>query len=158
MTGAAEAEFAAFVAERTHALFGTAYALTGDQRAAERLLRSALATLARHWHHAGADPERYARRVIHRAYVSPWRRGWQRGWRPAPTPSADALRAGLAALPARQRAVLVLVYLEDRDEREVAEILGRSARAVRRDLTRALATLGAALPTGPAVGRPAVAA
>lgn len=45
-----EGEFTAFVADRTHALFRTAYALTGNQHAAEDLLQAALAKLVLSWH------------------------------------------------------------------------------------------------------------
>jgi RNA polymerase sigma-70 factor (sigma-E family) len=158
--GAAEVEFTAFVAERTHALFRTAYALTGNQHAAEDLLQAALAKLALAWSRVSVDPEAYTRRIIYREHISLWRRMWKRN----ETPTADppdwrvsaidhsgaaldrvVLRKVLLTLPPRQRAVIVLRYLEDRSEQEVAEILGCSTGTVGSQASRALSKLRAAL-------------
>jgi RNA polymerase sigma factor (sigma-70 family) len=54
----------------------------------------------------------------------------------------------LAALPPRQRAVVVLRFYEDLAERDIAEALGCSIGTVKSQLSRALSTLrgrGAAL-------------
>jgi RNA polymerase sigma-70 factor (sigma-E family) len=157
---AEEAEFNAFVAERTHALFRTAYALTGDQHAAEDLLQSALAKLVLYWPRITTDPESYVRRILYREHVSVWRRMWRRSETPVadppeheprdPDPAGAAvlrlvLRDALRHLPPRQRAVVVLRYLEDRSEQEVAEILGCSPGTVGSQASRALAKLRDAL-------------
>ncbi len=55
---------------------------------------------------------------------------------PAPELRPDVLEA-VARLSVRQRAVVVLVYWDDLDERAVAERLGVSAGSVRRHLARA---------------------
>jgi len=55
-------------------------------------------------------------------------------------PSGD-LAAGLAALPARQRAVLVLRYWCDLDEREIADTLGISTGSVKTHASRGLKAL-----------------
>ena len=52
-----------------------------------------------------------------------------------------ALRAALSTLTHRQRAVLVLRYLEDMSERDVAEALGVTVGTVRSTAHRALAQL-----------------
>jgi RNA polymerase sigma-70 factor (sigma-E family) len=153
-----EREYLDFVEARTAALFRAAYALAGQQQAAEDLLQTALERLATRWRRV-RDPEAYARRVIYHEYLSWWRR-----WRRRETPVADVsdrpcpddpagtvvlrstLRAALDRLGARQRAVLVLRYLEDRSEQEVADILGCSVKTVSSQATRALARLRTTAP------------
>ena len=53
----------------------------------------------------------------------------------------DLLLRGLAALPVRQRAVLVLRYLEDLTEAQTAEALACSVGTVKSQASRALARL-----------------
>jgi RNA polymerase sigma factor (sigma-70 family) len=53
----------------------------------------------------------------------------------------QALLAELGKLPRRQRAVLVLRYYEDRDDAEIAELLGCTPGTVRSYASRALAAL-----------------
>lgn len=168
MDRATEVEFTAFVAERTHALFRTAYALTGNQHAAEDLLQAALAKLALYWNRVSVDPEAYARRIIYREHISVWRRMWRR--RELPTadppdprtahgdhagPALDRmmLRSVLLTLPPRQRAVIILRYLEDRSEQEVADILGCSTGTVGSQASRALGKLRAGLAATEGVAR-----
>lgn len=160
MDRAAEAEFTAFVAERSHALFRTAYALAGNQHAAEDLLQVSLAKLVLYWSRVSTDPEAYARRIIYREHISLWRRMWRRKETPTDMPP-DAwrhegdhaggtldrvlLRDVLRTLPPRQRAVIILRYLEDRSEQEVADILGCTTGTVGSQASRALAKLRASL-------------
>jgi RNA polymerase sigma factor (sigma-70 family) len=54
---------------------------------------------------------------------------------------ADEVRRALASLPPRQRAVLVLRYLDDATEAQVAEILGCSVGTVKSQSARGLAKL-----------------
>jgi len=153
-----EREFLDFVEARTAALFRAAYALSGQQQAAEDLLQTALERLAVRWHRVN-EPEAYARRIIYHEYLSWWRR-WRRRelsvadvaeqpGRDDPASTAvlrSSLRAALAELAPRQRAVLVLRYLEDRSEQEVADLLGCSVKTVSSQASRALARLRAAHP------------
>ena len=53
----------------------------------------------------------------------------------------QALLGELGKLPRRQRAVLVLRYYEDRDDAEIAELLGCTPGTVRGYASRALAAL-----------------
>ena len=53
----------------------------------------------------------------------------------------DALRRALAMLPPRQRAVLVLRYLEDLPDAAIADLLGCQPATVRSQAMRGLATL-----------------
>jgi len=57
----------------------------------------------------------------------------------------DELWALLAKLPRAQRAVLVLRFYEDLDDRRIAEVLGCSPVTVRVHASRALGTLRASL-------------
>ena len=95
------------------------------------------------------DPEGYVRRVMVNRQVSLWRRS-RREHLVSEVPDADippvdatddSLRAALAALPSRQRAVLVLRFGEDLSERQAAEMLGCSVGTVKSQTSKALARL-----------------
>jgi RNA polymerase sigma-70 factor (sigma-E family) len=149
----AERAFLDFVEESTPALFRVAYALTGQQHAAEDLLQTALERVVARWQRV-TDPQAYAKRVMYHEYLSWWRR-WRRRETSVPAPperiSSDdpaqsvvvrrTLQVALRQLPPRQRAVVVLRYLEDRSEHEVAEILGCSIKTVSSQASRALLRL-----------------
>ncbi|NUR08073.1 MAG: SigE family RNA polymerase sigma factor [Nocardioidaceae bacterium] len=148
-----EVGFEAFVAARSGALFGTALLLTGDRHLAEDLLRTALAKSWLAWRRITGDPEAYVRRVLVNTYVSMWRRRWN-GETPTETLPEEGrdeagaevrhdLRLALRRLPRRQRAVVVLRYVEDLSERQVAELLGCSVGTVKSQASRALAKLAA---------------
>ncbi len=153
MKADAEAEFLAFAREAGPSLMRVAYALTGHQQAAEDLVQTAFERVAARWRRV-AEPYAYARRIMYHEHISWWRR-WRRQEIPVPEPverpapgdlSGDValrgdLRAALSRLGPRQRAVLVLRYLEDRSAEEVAEVLGCSAGTVRSQTVRALARL-----------------
>ena len=64
-------------------------------------------------------------------------------------PGDPAVMAALRALPARQRAVLVLRYYADLSEAQIAEIMGISIGAVGRHTERASAALRAVLDSEP---------
>jgi RNA polymerase sigma-70 factor (sigma-E family) len=147
------AEFDAFVAARSPNLLRTAYLLTGDRHAAEDLLQTALAKSWFAWRRIDSAPEAYVRRVIATTYATWWRRRW-RVERPtgevpdtgepdqtASIDTRDALWRALAALPRRQRTVVVLRYFEDLSEAEIAATLGISTGTVKSSASRALATL-----------------
>lgn len=139
--------YAEFVNARASALLRTAILLTaGDRATAEDLVQTALAGAyaKRRRVRTPAATEADARRTLVRTVV----RGRHdsarlfdevadRDARP-PTTVLDALRA----LPARQRAMIVLRYYDDYSEAQVADALGTSAGTVRRQSTRALELLG----------------
>jgi RNA polymerase sigma factor (sigma-70 family) len=60
----------------------------------------------------------------------------------------DALRRALALVPSRQRAVLVLRYLEDLPDTTIAALLGCSPATVRSHAARGLAALRPLLTAG----------
>ena len=69
---------------------------------------------------------------------------------PDPAGTVEArldLKGALLALPPRKRAVLVLRYLEDLPEAQVAGILGCSVGTVRSQTHKAIAQLKANLPS-----------
>jgi RNA polymerase sigma-70 factor (sigma-E family) len=145
-----EREFRAFVAARSHALFRIAYALTGQQHSAEDLVQVALTRTAGHWRRIRGAPERYASKILYHEHVSWWRRRSSRETpsrmipeRPAADDSTAALhrlviQQALRRLAPRQRAVLVLRFLEDLSERDVAAVLGCSTSTVGSQTSRAL--------------------
>ncbi|WP_249714688.1 SigE family RNA polymerase sigma factor [Rhizomonospora bruguierae] len=150
-----EEEFREFVAARSAALLRTAYLLAGDWATAEDLLQTALTKTYLAWRRLGEIEavEPYARRVLVNTATSWWRRRWH-GERPTetlperPAPDQieehlerDALWRHVQALPARQRAVLVLRFYEDLSEAQTAALLGISVGTVKSQTSRAIGTL-----------------
>ncbi|WP_342768724.1 SigE family RNA polymerase sigma factor [Allorhizocola rhizosphaerae] len=151
-------EFESFVRARSHALIRTAYLLAGDQHRAEDLVQDALIRTHRAWKRLRySNPEAYTRKVMYHLQISWWRRTRRAeistGEVPEPTtvpgPRDEehvaqlALRAALATLPPRQRAVVVLRYFEDLTEAATAEVLGVSVGTVKSQTSKALAKLRA---------------
>ncbi|MFG3638839.1 SigE family RNA polymerase sigma factor [Micromonospora sp. NPDC047762] len=144
--------FADFVRAETAGLTRLAYLLTGDRHHAEDLVQVALARVAVRWERI-ADPRAYLRRVLCTQAASWWR--WRRARpperldgalpeRPGPGDDTDlrlVLSAALARLTARQRAVLVLRYYEDRTETETAQLLGCRVGTVKSQTRHALGRL-----------------
>lgn len=145
---------------RAAALHRSAYLLCGDWHLAHDLVQEALAKAYRHWGRVerADSPEAYVRRMVVNEAHRHWRRHRHRAGvvdsrseRPildpaAPDASDDVVaRAGilqaLLALPARQRATVVLRYLDGLTERETAAVLHCSEGTVKSQTSRALATL-----------------
>jgi RNA polymerase sigma-70 factor (ECF subfamily) len=152
--GSIDEEFRAFVAARSAALLRTAYLLAGDWASAEDLLQIALTKTYLAWRRLGRIEavEPYTRRVLVNSATSWWRRRWH-GERPtevlperAVTDEDERLERDLLwrhvfALPARQRAVLVLRFYEDLSEVDTAGLLGVSVGTVKSQCARALSAL-----------------
>jgi RNA polymerase sigma-70 factor (sigma-E family) len=151
-----DAEFAAFVHRRARHHLRTAVLLTGDWHAAEDLVQTCLVKLYRVWHRldTGVDPDGYLRRMLINTRRSWWRVGWRREAPVASIPDrageadgqdrhavAETVRQALGALPARQRAVLVLRYFEDLPEAQVADLLGCSVGTVKTHTHRGIRRL-----------------
>jgi RNA polymerase sigma-70 factor (sigma-E family) len=149
-------EFGEFAAARSGALIGLAYVLTADQHAAEDLLQTALTRAAGRWGRIH-DPEAYVRQIMYREQISSWRRRARRRETTMADPPDRAImadtgaearlivREALRALPAGKRAVLVLRYLEDLPEAQVASILGCSVGTVRSQTSKAITQLRSVL-------------
>ena len=156
--GVDDSSFDDFVVGSSARLFTTARLLTGGHRAeAEDLLQGAYERAYRRWGRISrrADPERYVRQILVNASIDRWRRLRRHPEIPlvpsgadpgtADTAAAvadrDLVLRGLAALPPRQRAVLVLRYFEDLSEAQTALMLGCSVGTVKSQAARGLARL-----------------
>ena len=140
---------------RGPALVRLARLLVGDAHRAEDLVQDVLARAYPRWSRISRtdQPDLYLRRMLVNARNSWWRRVSNRevataslGDRSYPdngdaAGDRDAMWRLVVTLPERQRAVLVLRYYEDLDDRAIAEILGCSLPTVRTHAMRALATL-----------------
>jgi len=156
------ADFDRFVADSSDALLRTAYLIVSDLGEAEDLVQETLFEVARRWPRIGRmeRPVAYARRIlVNRALSGSARRTRRRQELNAPTASErvagaevageidgqDELVAALAALPPRQRAVLILRYFLDLPEAEVAAALNCSLGTVKSTASRGLARLERAM-------------
>ena len=149
--------FEEFAATRMPAMLKFAAVLAGNQASAEDLAQEVLVRAYSRWDRIGGldRPEFYVRKMVLNEFLS-WRR---RSLRQTPANGAaarsasrapdhadvyterQALLAELGKLPRRQRAVLVLRYYEDRDDGEIAVLLGCTPGTVRSYASRALAAL-----------------
>ncbi|GHE04089.1 sigma factor-like helix-turn-helix DNA-binding protein [Streptomyces alanosinicus] len=132
-------EFGEYAAVAWPRLLRTARLLTGDPAGADALARTALSDAYARWRRIpGNDTDFYVRRLLVRRHLRRRPRGAGTRLRPK-TP----LTRALAALPARQRVVLVLRLGEDLGRLEIAEMLGWSVGAVKSYERRGLKALGA---------------
>ncbi|MEU1464880.1 SigE family RNA polymerase sigma factor [Streptomyces sp. NPDC005727] len=149
----APADYLEFAIARSGPLFRTACLLTGDWHLAEDLVQETLAKMFRSWRRVSraGSPVAYADTVLVRTFLSQRRRRSSTE-RPsdrlpdAAGPARDAelrmaLLDGLARMTARDRAVLVLRYWEDRSVEDTAQVLRMSPGAVRAQSKRALQRL-----------------
>jgi RNA polymerase sigma-70 factor (sigma-E family) len=147
-------DFDRFVAASSDGLLRTAYLVVADVQEAEDLVQETLFRVARRWPKVRRmdHPAAYARRILVNLAL---RGGPKRSRRrteldearpaaaaaPDPLDDHDELHAALAALPPRQRAVLVLRYFLDLPEAEVAAALQCSLGTVKSTASRGLARL-----------------
>ena len=133
-------------------LLRIAYLLTGDRHHAEDLTQTALAKTYRHWRRvlATEDPAAYVRRILINCNNDRFRKRRvsehltdtpiEAAWPEDPVAGVDNRRlllSALAALPPRQRAVVVLRYWEYLPEAEVAQILGCAVGTVKSQAAKA---------------------
>jgi RNA polymerase sigma-70 factor (sigma-E family) len=136
-----------------------AYLLTGDRALAEDLVQEAFVRVVGRFRHLRVPDafEAYLRRTIVNLHTSSLRRRrLERAYlereggaaRPASAVMPDVgvreeLWRAMLALPARQRAAVVLRFYEDLSERETADALRCSVAAVKSLTARAMETLRA---------------
>jgi RNA polymerase sigma-70 factor (sigma-E family) len=149
--------FEQFAAESGAELLRIAILLSPDAHTAEDVYQETLQRLAARWSRVD-NPKAFCRRVMHNIVVD-WSRAAARrprelrlvesGERIDPR-WADrhdsvevwpSLRAALDSLTVQQRTVLVLRYLDDRSEAEVASLLRISVGTVKSTSSRAIAQL-----------------
>lgn len=150
-----DSSFEAFVNRCSTRLLRSAYLLCGDPQVAEDLLQVTMMRTARRWRAASASAEAYARTVLVNEARDRARRGRSRvrevplGEGEAGTTTdhteryADrvAILDALAALPQRQREVIVLRFYADLSVRETADAIGASAGTVMSYTSRAVSRL-----------------
>lgn len=156
-----DTEFAEWVEGHGPGLLRFAYLLTGDAHQAEDLVQAVLAKALPDWARVaeGGEPLAYVRRAIVNQRTDSWRR-WGRRESAGEVPERAApdhattldlrrdLLAALRTLPRRQRAVVVLRYLEDLSDDDIARLLGCSPATVRSQASRGLDKLRPLLPEG----------
>lgn len=150
-----DAALYAFVEDRRTALFRSAYLLCGDRHEAEDLVQTTLVkvVLGGRRHGRLDNIEAYARKTLVNTFIASRRRFWRReqaygevpdraGTR-ADTDTGPMVRAALARVTARQRAVLVLRYWDDLSVEATAGLLGMRENTVKSHTARGLASLRA---------------
>ena len=160
-----EQEFAEYFTARRDAVRRTAFLLCGDWHRADDLAQTAFVALHRRWRKVRDRQalDAYVRRTLVRATIDESRRPWRRERfvdavpeaAAGPAHGADALGdrvatratllAGLRRVPPRQRAVLVLRFLEGLDVTGTAEVLGCTEGTVKSQTARGLDALRGAL-------------
>ena len=149
-----EATFCAVATARAPALRRTAYVLCGDWHHAEDLVQQALVKAYVAWplRDEGAAAAFLQRTLLH-TWIDSTRRGWWRFERstdevPDVRTTEDdlahdrpALVEALRRIPTRQRACVVLRYLEDLSVEDTASLLGCSTGTVKSQTSRGLEAL-----------------
>jgi RNA polymerase sigma-70 factor (sigma-E family) len=147
-------EYVAYVSGSLPQLKRLAYLLCGDEHRADDLVQESVTKLYVRWASArkADNLDAYVRAIVVRTHIDETRRSWSRvrlfGALPdhqrAPetgTEDRTVLRDALAALPAGQRAVLVLRFLCDLSIAETGELLGCSQGTVKSQAAHGLAKL-----------------
>lgn len=150
-------EYAEFAAARAGHLYRSACLLTaGDTHLAEDLVQETLGRIYVRWGRVSrvGNPAGYAQTVLTRTFLAHQRRrsSTERATATIPDHAASyggqgdlplrlTLLQALAGLPAKDRAVIVLRYWEDRSVEETADAVNASSAAVRTRCTRALGRL-----------------
>ncbi|BBH65266.1 RNA polymerase sigma24 factor [Actinoplanes sp. OR16] len=149
--------FREFVRIRFDQLRALAFVTCGDWQTAEDATAATLATLYRRWDKV-TTPDAYARTMVVRAAINEKRKPWRRE-RSYGSDLPDAalpdhagavndrvrLHHALKRLPTRQRAVLVLRFLEGLSVEETADVLKCRPGTVKSQCARGLASARALL-------------
>ncbi|PZS34058.1 MAG: SigE family RNA polymerase sigma factor [Pseudonocardiales bacterium] len=149
-------EFEEYARQRLPDLVRFTTAVCADRALAEDVVQEVLLRVHSRWSEIQEldAPEMYIRRSLVNEYLS-WRRKWARLVPHAVVPRRDAaspdhateladrsmLVTELAALPPRQRAVLVMRFYGGLADNQIADVLGCRTATVRGYAARALTTL-----------------
>ncbi|MGW6278464.1 SigE family RNA polymerase sigma factor [Kribbella sp. NPDC055071] len=152
-----ETEFTEFVVVAARRMRRTAYLMCGDRHQAEDAVQDALVRIYRRWSHLRRSEGLmgYAHRAVVTAVLDQSRRRWRREvvrevdaivvTEPYDAVAVVDNRAvvvqALSALPARQRACVVLRYYADFSIEQTADALGIGAGSVKSQTSRGLAQL-----------------
>lgn len=150
-----DARLAEYVRGQWPALVHYATLLCGDDGEAEEVVQATLTRVALRWRFVQdkSNPDGYVRRALIRACIAsgkPRRRepvlddiaGVVDVERSRQVDDSEMVRRALATLPPRQRAVLVLRYLDDASDATTADQLGCSVGTVRSQAAKGLARVG----------------
>lgn len=147
-----------FIRAEMAGLVRFAGALTGDDHHAEDMLSDALLAVSTRWYRISRmdHPLAYVRRAVVNAFLSDRRKARRRATdstadlavldRPDDDPhrvieDRDVVRRLLASLTPQQRTAVVLRYLLDQSDPEIAEVMGCTSATVRSHLSHARAAL-----------------
>jgi RNA polymerase sigma-70 factor (sigma-E family) len=135
--------------------YGVAFQLLGRRSEAEDVAQETLARAFVRWRRIRSYAEAWVVRVAGNQAIDAWRRRQrvdttgeaerQSGTAPGPDGQRVDLHRALDALSRRQREVIVLRFLADLPEADVAKALGCSVGSVKQHASRGLATLRASM-------------
>ncbi len=166
MTSRHDREFADYIAARLPALRRLAFVLCQDWHRADDIAQAAAIRAYTHWARAARadNTDAYVNTILVREFLHERRTGWARRVVLSEPPETAAshidqdgaldLRTAVAALPPRQRAVLVLRFYCDLNVYQTADVLGCAPGTVKSQTAKGLDALrravGGAADAGPA--------
>ncbi|WP_370944475.1 SigE family RNA polymerase sigma factor [Amycolatopsis sp. cg5] len=149
-------DFSAYFTTRVQRFRRLAYAMCGDWHGAEDLVQAMFVRLYRNWRKVRpATVDAYARKILLNVYLGGKRRADREIVADPPDRAAPDgrdsderldLERVLTGLTPRQRAMVVLRFLEDLPVAEVADLLGVAQGTVKSQTARAVDALRVALP------------
>ncbi len=153
-----DADFSEYFAARVQRFRRLAFAMCGDWHGAEDLVQAMFVQLYRRWRWVRPDTvDAYARRILLNAFLKGQRRRGRELTTSEPPdraapPGYDShdridLERALGGLTPRQRAMVVLRFLEDLSISEVAALLDVAEGTVKSQTARGVGALRAALPS-----------
>jgi RNA polymerase sigma-70 factor (sigma-E family) len=150
-------DFSEYFAARVQRFRRVAFAFCGDWHAAEDLVQAMFVQLYRRWRRVRPDTvDAYARRILLNLFLA-GRRTSGREYVTSVVPERESppgrdtpvrldVERALADLTPRQRAMVVLRFLEDLPVAEVASLLGVAEGTVKSQTARGVEALRAVLP------------
>jgi RNA polymerase sigma-70 factor (sigma-E family) len=155
-----ESQYVEYATARMPVLRALAYALTGDPHRSDDLVQHTMTKVYQHWRRVrGYDQlDAYVRRILVNAFVEERRHSWTRVRLvdqlpdvlvsdPDRSSDQEILHAALLRVPPRQRAMLVLRFLNDMSVSAVAELFRVSEGTVKSQTARGLQAVRRALET-----------